>query len=581
MNHLYKLRPKSKLHNDFYVIDTETGRIENNTIKYELEARPEKFIFGVIYGKDDFYKVFKTREEMITELLDERYQDKFIFAHNAGYDLNVLYGNIYELDPNAIFNGKFICASNGVCKFADSLNIFRYSVERIGELLGMPKGNLGNENYESELVNGDIPKEDIEYCIQDCKIVYTALIGTFEEANDIKITQASLSLTYFRRFHQPYTISHNNNTKEFWQSYYGGRTEVFKLGKTNAMVIDINSSYPNTMKNTVFPNPKHNKIILNLDPKHLSNFLDNFEGCITADVFHKKSWIGFLPVRWHGKLCFPIGNISGCWNFNEIRFALEHGVIEVKKIHKIVYSERSESPFKDFVETLYKKRFAINNKMEIERIKIYMNSLYGKFAQKIDKEVTYIPDIKTGIDLVYEAKRNNTFIKLLPFNAERNDYFLVTKKEDAYKLNYAIPSYASYITSQARINLLSKMLELKNYGVVYCDTDSIFLEIDPQLEDEHELGGWKREDKIITEIRGLKNYSYIKDDKVFKKIKGIPKDAKEIMPNVFEYENLLKTKEALRRGLDAGIKMKRTKVLTNAYTKRIVLENGETEPIIL
>ena len=67
----------------------------------------DAFIFGVVYGYE-YTKVIYSVKEFQDEFKQKRYSKKKVFAHNAEYDLNVLYDNIYELDKKAIFNGKFI-----------------------------------------------------------------------------------------------------------------------------------------------------------------------------------------------------------------------------------------------------------------------------------------------------------------------------------------------------------------------------------------------------------------------------------------------------------------------------------------
>ena len=212
-----------------------------------------------------------------------------------------------------------------------------------------------------------------------------------------------------------------------------------------------------------------------------------------------------------------------------------------------------------------------------------MNSLYGKFAQRIDEETIYIRNVEKEMDFIQECQRKNKFIKLQMFNHERLDAFLIKKSSKNINLSYSIPSFASYITSFSRVHLLKKLLQLKNNGVVYCDTDSVFFEIDTSDADSKELGGWKIEAKIITEIRGLKNYKYIDPQTLKEKLrlKGVPKNAVQTSENSFEYTNLMKPKEALRRNRDSGVLTKRTKTILGLYTKRIVLPDGNTKPIIL
>ncbi len=273
MKVLQKLSPKVKPLTDFYVFDTENGERDGKKVKYNFN---KEFIFGVIYGFN-YTRVIHSKKEFIETLLEPRFKGKILFAHNAEYDLTVLFDNIYLLDPQAIFNGKFICATNGNCRFADSMNIFvGQSVAKIGKQLGKPKQDILYDHWYNEITS-----QHINYCIQDCVIVWDALYMTFEFAGDIKITQASLSMTYFRRHHLEFNIKHNENTKYFWDSYYGGRTEAFKIGPTNASVIDVNSMYPYCMKTEKFPNPERLKVENQVDVKYfLKRILYNYEGCM-------------------------------------------------------------------------------------------------------------------------------------------------------------------------------------------------------------------------------------------------------------------------------------------------------------
>lgn len=598
---LWRLKPATKLCNDFYVFDTETGkRKKDGYIYWHLDGTPKSFIFGVIYGLN-YTKVIYSVDEFKETLLEPRFKNKKVFAHNAQYDLNTIYGNIYDFDPEAIFNGKFITATNGNCIFADSGNVFvGASVAVIGEMMGNQKKKLGDERYRSK----GVTETDINYCIQDCMIIYDALLSVFEFAGEIKITQASLSMTYFRRYHQPFHIDYNENVKYFWSSYFGGRTEAFKMGKTHAKVIDVNSMYPYCMKTIDFPNPKILKHEIDLPVKKFIQYLKWYEGMAELEVIHHEKTFGFLPVKHDEKLIFPIGNFTGRWNYNEIRFALEHKAITIKKVNFTVYAEKMNNPFITYVDTLMElKSFAEieGNAFNRDRSKRFANSLYGKFAQRIDEKSIYIHDVEKQWNEIQEYQRKNKFIRLQMFNKERNDAFLCVVNDKQFNISYSIPSFASYITSAARVFLLKKMLELENNKIVYCDTDSIFFEIDSGIHSEFHLGGWKVENKIITEIKGLKNYKFIteKGNEVWR-VKGVPVNkgrkimiypndtdvievpaVEQISDNRFRYYNLIKSKEALKRGLEPGVLTERLKEIKGKYDKRIILINGETKPIIL
>lgn len=597
---LYTLSPSVKLCTDFYVFDVETGmKKRDGYIYWRLDARPESFIFGVIYGLN-FTKVIYSVEEFKQELKDPKYKNKKVFAHNAQYDLNTIFGNIFLFDPYAIFNGKFICATNGNCVFADSMNIFiGAGVADLGKMQGLEKETLGEPGYRSK----GITQKDINYCIRDCQIVWDALLRSFEFAGDIKITQASLSMTYFRRYQMPHHIEFNSNVSYFFDSYFGGRTEAFKIGKTHSKVIDVNSMYPDRMKNTTFPNPRTLKIEKRIDTKTFLKYLYWYEGLAYCKVEHKKTTFGFLPYKKDGKLIFPTGVFSGCWNFNELRFAIEQKAIKILKVSKVVYGEKMESPFASFVDTLQDKKIKAEvsgDDLGRSIAKYYSNSLYGKFAQRITEESIYIEDINKQWDLIREYQSKFLFVKLQMFNKDRNDAFLIVNSVKTMTVSYCIPSFASYITSAARVELLKKMLAMEKNSIVYCDTDSIFFEIDDGIISSLELGGWKVENKIVTEIKGLKNYKYINTSKKeVWRVKGVPVDkgktvklfegetekevkiVEQISSDSFIYYNLVKSKEALKRKIEPGQLIKRNKTVKNIYDKREILKNGLTKPIYI
>jgi hypothetical protein len=573
MKTLYKLPIKRKLLKDFYVFDVETT-------PFKIGERPT-FIFGAIYGWKSI-KVLHSIEEFQAEFLKDEYKNKKVFAHNAEFDLDVIYDNIYNIDSKAIFNGKFISASNGNCIFADSMSIYvGYSVARLGQLVGLPKLEI-----DYELMKTD--KKSIEYCIRDCEIVYKALIFFFETVGDIKITQASLSMTYFRRHFLKHHIQYNEHTNDFFKTYFGGRVEVFKLGKTNAKVFDFNSMYTGAMRDTIFPNPKYLKKEINVNAKKFKrHHLKYYEGMAHLVVHHKETKFGFLPYKMKtkqgNKLVFPVGDFSGFWNFNEIRFALENDAIEILEVREVIFAVSMESPLKEFAESMYKLRFETEDKLLIDIWKRLANSLYGKFAQRIDTEMEYIPDLAAALDYKEHLEKEGKLKRILFFNSERNDCFFETGKDESYEISYCIPVFASYITSYARIKLLESMIKYQDFNPVYCDTDSIFLEEIPlDIEDSKELGKLKMEDKTVSEIRGLKNYTFAKEDGiVINRIKGIPSSAINISGHIYEYKNLVKTKESLRRNIETNVQLVRTKEIKSRYDKRVVFENGETKPLYI
>ena len=94
----------------------------------------------------------------------------------------------------------------------------------------------------------------------------------FQKCDDMKITLAGLSLAMFRRKFQKEDIRYNNHLQDwFFKSYYGGRVEAFFIGECKAFVFDVNSMYPFSMVNCIFPDPSKLFIKYDVTPNILIN----------------------------------------------------------------------------------------------------------------------------------------------------------------------------------------------------------------------------------------------------------------------------------------------------------------------
>lgn len=576
MRILKKLKKsKKELSKNFFVFDTETTK---------LEPQPKNFVFGVIYG-DEFTKVIHTVEDFKKEFSKKKYHKKILFAHNAEFDLLTIFGNIYtEIDRSAIFNGKFISARYQHTTFADSLNILPASVDSIGKTIGLAK--LENKKIHTEgLTKLNVSNEDIDYCIRDCKIVYDALLEMFTRVGTIKITLASLSMYMFRSEFLKRDIIYSELTDEFFQSYYGGRTEAFVTGKVNCKVYDVNSLYPYAMTRVKFPDVRTLKKETMYNMDYFMYIIKNFEGLTKVKVKHQDYYFGLLPKRHNingsNKLIFPVGEFETIVNFNELRYALSTGLVEVLETEYIVYSNRVDSIFIDFVEQIYNHRKIAKNELTRYIDKLLLNSNYGRWAMRMKYETTYYDLIP--YEIISALQLTDKWYDLKTFSAERNDCFLITENEKFKNSFFAIATFSSYITSEARIILLQGLIDNIDNKVCYCDTDSIFLEKDFIGTVGKDLGQWKLEDKRVTEINGLKNYKYIDTDGTEKHtIKGISKNAKKLSENKYEVTRYKKTKEALRHDKESGKQEIQIKELTHKYDKRIINKNdGNTKPIKL
>ncbi len=575
------LRPKKlgKYSKDFFVFDVETGiKYPDGRIEYMLSARPEHFIFAVVYGKNG-YKVFHSLKELQKEFKRKEYKRKTVYAHNAEYDLSCTFGNIYHLDPDAIFNGKFVCATNGICMFADSYNILPTSVKKLGKLLGLEKMELGKNLQSFRYLMDDV---DIPYCVRDCEIVYRSLQKVFEDTEP-SFTIGSLSLKLFRKKYLRHTIKVNRKlADQFFSAYYGGRTEAFYIGECNAEVYDINSAYPWAMLNGNFINPSTLK---NINPEiynagNYALFDDNMHGMIDATVHvHPDEYLPVLPVRMDGKLLFPCGTFRGQWMLSEFRYALQKSMTTVKNIHNLIIAETVETPFKNFVQDIYNMRQKTNDEFERYYFKLFLNNLYGKFAQRTKDKYKFFNNEHDAIKFISaENLFRAELIKVI------GGYFCRYDKEKFYA--HTIAPWAAEITAQVRIKLHTQIQKYED-RILYCDTDSIFLSGINTVKNSSELGGWKKENKTITNIRALKDYIYFEDDKdeLLQMLKGVKKDAIPFdeYGNVFKYKRMIKTRESFVRkdNLPPGTFIEQVKFISGDYKKRQILKGGKTKPFIL
>jgi len=553
--------------NNFFVFDIETNG---------LNPIPEKFLYAYVYNGSEYFYF-----DNISEIKKFMFQNTGIyFAHNAEYDLLGIFGNIFtKLDNKAIFNGsRFISCKYGKTKFYDSFNIFPYSLKNIGKSLGIEKKEI-DYNLTNATHTGQITNENKEYCKNDCLIIYKALKKLFELTGIIKPTIASISINYFRAKYLKFNFEFNDFLcLKFFQSYYGGRCESFFIGKCHGFKYDINSLYPFIMKNVKIPNPlklkESTKSQLNI--KFLLSKLKYSGGQATIKVRHKKTHIGFLPLKYNNKLIFPSGEFTGTWIFNEILFAIQNNAIEIIEIYSIIYSDFFiENFFSDYINDNYNARLKSEGIYK-DLYKLLMNNLYGKFSQRITTENEYFEKIPIDYinKLIIEGKKFN----IITFNKTRSDCFIQLEKKQSEFTYNTIPIIGSYITALARLELLKYMLKHQS-ELLYVDTDSIFVTKELNYNSTV-LGEFKKEPYIVTEIRGLKNYTQFseKDLKIFDKIKGVSKNSTEII-KYKEYSKMsyYKSKGALRQNKQAGAIFEQTKILTGKYEKRNILQNGQTE----
>jgi hypothetical protein len=477
--------------------------------------------------------------------------------------LGTFYGTEYFKGFNLLFRGSHLIASKtyphknnfslkkykGVhasLTFIDTLNYAPFSVEKLGKIINLPKLkylSLGfkpkNKEEWDKLKTYNI--RDSTISLRFLQFLYNAFSSL---GADIKMTIASTSKSLFQNkyLNQIYWRHSREIIIEQFKGYYGGRCEVFRRGVINPSdklkYYDVNSLYPFEMCTHRYPNPNTLRVTYRNTLEHINEY----EGMSDVSLYCPNMQIPLLPYRHDNKLLFPVGNFRGLYCHNELREAIKLGY-KITHVHKTYYYTGTCTPFKEFVEDLYKQRMEykkLNSPMELV-VKLLLNSLYGKFGEKFTDKDDWV------------LLENVTIEDLDGKDFEIIDGKFVRFKKENFPPSHCIPIWSAYVTAYGRMTLHKYLLECDD--VYYCDTDSIMTPND--IITSKEIGGLKLEMSIEKGILVKPKFYAVVDgnNNKFVKIKGIGKkleydDFIDIMHNKkVEYEKITKFKEAVRRGL--------------------------------
>jgi len=537
-----------------------------------LSARPESFLFGVIYDGKRFYR-YTTVLDMKNALFSFANSGFIAVAHNMEYDLTTLFDNVILASSKYIHRQRFLKlqfnpnrrSSNKRDKVLiciDSMNLFPVSLEQIGKVYGLEKLNTDYQFSEK------ITEDNWAYCERDCEVIYLAInklsdiIKRLYNSN-LRLTLASTSFqlavnSFFQngwltQKESYYNMQISDKMQEIAKkSYIGGFTRALRKGKHKITLYhyDINSSYPYSMLQP-YPDFRHCYTLFEPSRDATQKILDAYEGFSLIKVLNCNTKYPYLPLKIEKMVYYPLMDGWKTYiSFPELRFLLAHSEYDIE-IKELFYAQRLKSPF-EYIYNLYKLKQ--ENKKKNPALsytaKILLNASYGKFAQK-NYDESFIMDFEKLVDEFLDKKDLDGLEKWqsnFEYCTEKNGIlcgYLKTKPIDA---KHDIYSIASYITARSRV-----LLWEYSQDSYYCDTDSIFIPY--KIKESKELGGWKLED-IATEIeiKGKKWYRYVTEDgQKITKIKGVTLEKEDAdFGNIKKYKTMIKAKSSIRRNLKAG-----------------------------
>lgn len=511
----------------------------------------------------------------------------YLVAHNVVFDFKVLAGFKTLTDRKWTLKKLIINGTSNIWEFTqgsrtitvlDDMNFFKSSLATLGEAIGIAKLDLHAAEHDDEALR-IYCRRDVEVMLEAWKIWLGFIkdndLGTFGK------TLASQAMNAFRhRFMKAKIYIHDvpRAIEVERESYHGGRTECFFIGKPPGKrfhYLDVNSMYPAVMQKNDYPT----KLITVKDSFSVVGLRREVRRhCVTAHVRVDVPEPCFGVVH-QGRLIFPVGVFDTTLTTREIKLALARGWI--KKVGRTVIYEKANL-FKEYVEFFYHRRMEYQdagNKPFAYVCKLLLNSLYGKFGQRneVFEKVGEDREYPDGIERFFD-------LDLEKWITRRSVAGVIEESAGVQEGWNTFVAIAAHITADARLRLWDLIQLAGRENVFYCDTDSIFTN-DKGLrrcKDEIEKGvlgklGLKgSSDRLI--IRAPKDYKF-GDDEV---IKGIRSDAEHLPDGRFRQVRFEGFAGALRRGrLDRMIISSVHKSLNREYKKGILQNDGTVIPLVM
>jgi len=591
----HQLKPnlKGEFPRHFLFFDTETTqeRISKNEIEHSLRLGSALYWERRDNREHDtlVWYEFTTQGEF-WDIVDRYAKGKsrlIIVAHNIAFDMGIVKGFI-ELDTRGFKLTKIVMNDRcNIWRFRrntatilclDNMNYFNLSLKILGDSLGFPKLDMPDMAASNA--------EWMTYCRQDTKILYEAWRNwhDFLANNDLGnfgLTLASQAMNAFRHRFMPVPVFVHNSTKAVRlerQAYRGGRNECFRIGTmppADYTMLDVNSMYPAVMSSHEYPcNLRYTGKSLTLAT--LQQYLVSF--CVIADVMVNTSEPCF-GVKQKGKLIFPVGRFRATLTTQELLYGLDRGYIT--KIYDFAVYDKAFI-FTDYVQFFYTQRREFTQAGNVSfsfLCKLMLNSLYGKFGQKVD-EWKYVGEDPTRlydywIDWDVKDQKNYAF-RCINHRVEE----LIGTSEGFN----SIVAIAAEVTANARMYLWEMIKDAGPENVFYGDTDSLIVNNEglhnmKDWIDPDELGNLKVEKTTRhLVLNNLKDYQFGSTTK----LKGIRKNAIKVDDNRYKQFQSVGLKGGLhRKEINRVIWVEMIKEISGKYSKGVLLPAGEVKPLIM
>jgi hypothetical protein len=515
-----------------------------------------KFNYGT--SLDDFMNLVNSLQNANIYFHNLKHDGSFILSYFL--EKNIQHVEREELKENTytchIANGQYYsitwCLSDkskgnrqNKITFYDSYKIMPTSIKSLGESFAKDLQGQGKVSVEEEFyhryrpIDHKLTDEEIEYLEQDCKVAAIAMKFMLDLGHSRTTIGSNAFADFKTRFNKDFKYNYDDHfpvlpmgkTKDNqapddkgqgWNSwiikaYRGGYTYVPKkyrgkdIGK--GVVFDVNSLYPYCMYTDNLL-PYGTPIWFNGNYHELKPYEKRtrplFIQKIRTEFTIKENHLPIIPDKSKARkfadyLESSNGKPMELYLTNiDLQLFIEHYEIEyIDYIGGYCFKGKT-GIFKEYIE--YWREVKIKADQEGNEglryiAKLFLNSLYGKFATRWDKPASN-PTLKNDI-LRFEKK-----YKWDDLNHE--------EQEESYIKQVKYPAMAVFITSYARKIMIEAAQ--KNFDRFrYCDTDSLHLEgeefptnIPIDHNNSGELGLWKHE-CTFDRARFIRSKTYIEE----------------------------------------------------------------------
>lgn len=453
-----------------------------------------------------------------------------VYFHNLGFDgsfiVDWLFRNGYSHVDKYPRKGEFETVIDNTGKwysitvkwmngnrtqFRDSFKKIPMSVSKAAKAFGTPEMKLAIDYHKHRPIGYQPTAEEIEYLRSDCAIIANALDQQFNQGMT-KLTVGSDSLAEFKRlfgskyFMRTFPLVDKLQDDDIRKAYRGGFTYVNpkyqgRVIEQTGMVFDVNSLYPYIMRERVLPWG---------DPVWCESFVetcDEFPLSIQSVTFTAKLRPDHIPciqvkgsphfsaTMYQTEISEPVTLF--CTNV-DLALWQDHYEMDILSYNGGYKFHGTRGLFDQFVDKWSDIKAKSDGGLKTIA-KLFLNSLYGKFATN--------PDV-TGKVPVF---RDNT-VKLVQGPEEFRDPVYTA-------MGVFITAYARDLTIRAGQD---------HYGVfAYADTDSLHLVVDEFPTDLNihptKLGAWKHELTFESALFArAKCYTEFADGKYNTHIAGLP-----------------------------------------------------------